>query len=74
MNKIYFLLKKGYKEINIYNAIHSYLKKIKSHSVTEIIFGKEFFLGREIKNYENYNYFISYSFPIFKLLKEEVFL
>ena len=71
VNKIYFLLKKGYKEINIYNAIHSYLKKINSHSVTEIIFGKEFFLGTQIKNY---NYFISYRFPIFELLKEEVFL
>ena len=70
INKIYFLLIKGHREISIYNAINSYLKKINSHSVTEIIFGKEFFLGREIEN----NNFIRYKFPIFDLLKEEVFL
>ena len=43
INKIFFLLIRGNKQINIYSAINSYLKKINSHSVMEIIFGIEFF-------------------------------
>ena len=39
INRIYFLIKIGNKKINTYRAINSYLKKINSHSVMEIIFG-----------------------------------
>jgi len=41
INRIYFLIKLGNKKINTYRAINSYLKKINSHSVMEIIFGTE---------------------------------
>ena len=41
INRIYFLIKIGNEKINTYRAINSYLKKINSHSVMEIIFGAE---------------------------------
>ena len=70
INKIYFLLRKGKKQININDAINSYLKKINSHSVIEIIFGEEFFNEKIIE----INDFISYKSPILDFLKKEVFL
>jgi hypothetical protein len=69
INKIYFLLRKGKKQININDAINSYLKKINSHSVTEIIFGEEFFNEEIIK----INDFISYKSPILDFLKKKYF-
>ena len=41
INRIYFLIKIGNKKMNIYRAINSYLKKINSHSVMEIIYASK---------------------------------
>ena len=59
INNIYFIYIKGIKNINIYDAINNYLKKINKNEIKEIHLGKGFF-QEEKKNAKKYFFIIKF--------------